>query len=275
MNDYNDELLEMAHDLVDRLIVAFDTPTGKICCSPPNHHSLILGIPYPRVNLLTGIPLDTINETCLSGAGSLLLEFGVLSRLTNDDLFERLAKRSVKQLFKSRHKETNMFGNIIDVRTGEFTGYMAGVGAGLDSFFEYLLKSYILFNDQNDFDMFIQAYETIQEKLRRGRPHCRYGTTDDPPFFVNVDFRDASIANTWVDSLMVSPFWLTRDRGPENEANYSREKGDSIFKRRRLGLLRVNNIQNFFPLVLDGRNKSPALFSGSSSIEEQQQFTIG
>lgn len=26
----------------------------------------------------------------------------------------------------------------------------------------------------------------------------------DPPFFVNVDFRDGSIANTWVDSLMAS-----------------------------------------------------------------------
>lgn len=162
-----------------------------------------LGLPYPRVNLLKGILPGTINETCLSGAGSLLLEFGLLSRLTNDDIFERLARKAVNTLWKSRHKQTNLLGNVIDVQTGQWTGYMSGIGAGLDSYFEYLLKSYILFGDQRDLDMFIQAYETIQEKLRRGRPHCRYGESGDPPFYVNVDFRDASIANTWSDSLMV------------------------------------------------------------------------
>ena len=31
-------------------------------------------------------------------------------------------------------------GNIINVETGEWTGKMSGLGAGLDSFYEYLLK---------------------------------------------------------------------------------------------------------------------------------------
>lgn len=31
-------------------------------------------------------------------------------------------------------------GNIINVETGEWSGKMSGVGAGLDSFYEYLLK---------------------------------------------------------------------------------------------------------------------------------------
>jgi mannosidase alpha-like ER degradation enhancer 1 len=163
-----------------------------------------LGIPFPRVNTMVGILPATINETCLSGAGSLVLEFGILSRLVNDDVFERLARRAVKKLWQCRHKQTNLLGNVIDIQTGKWTGTMSGIGAGLDSFFEYLLKSYIMFGDQQDLDMFIQAYETIQEKLRRGRPHCRFGSTGDPPFYVNVDFRDASIANTWADSLAVS-----------------------------------------------------------------------
>lgn len=39
----------------------------------------------------------------------------------------------------------NVFlGNIVDVQSGEWIGQMSGVGAGLDSFYEYLLKVKIL-----------------------------------------------------------------------------------------------------------------------------------
>ena len=31
-------------------------------------------------------------------------------------------------------------GNVINVETGEWTGKMSGLGAGLDSFYEYLLN---------------------------------------------------------------------------------------------------------------------------------------
>lgn len=31
-------------------------------------------------------------------------------------------------------------GNVINIQTGEWKGKMSGVGAGLDSFYEYLLK---------------------------------------------------------------------------------------------------------------------------------------
>ena len=31
-------------------------------------------------------------------------------------------------------------GNIIDVNSGEWLGQLSGLGAGIDSFFEYLLK---------------------------------------------------------------------------------------------------------------------------------------
>lgn len=40
-------------------------------------------------------------------------------------------------------------GNVINVETGDWTGKMSGLGAGLDSFYEYLLKVriYILMFD--------------------------------------------------------------------------------------------------------------------------------
>ena len=38
----------------------------------------------------------------------------------------------------------------------------------MDSFYEYLLKSYILFGEKEDYRMFQAAYGSIQNHLRRG-----------------------------------------------------------------------------------------------------------
>ena len=66
-NWYMGDLLTLAHDLADRLIIAFDnTPSG---------------IPHPRVNLRDGVPKNGFDSSCTAGAGNLVLEFGVLSRL--------------------------------------------------------------------------------------------------------------------------------------------------------------------------------------------------
>ena len=89
---YDNELLWLARDLANRLLPAFqDTPWG---------------IPHPRVNLRHGVPANGRNDTCTAGAGTLLLEFGVLSRLTNDPIFEGVARRSVLALWQRRDNKT-------------------------------------------------------------------------------------------------------------------------------------------------------------------------
>jgi mannosidase alpha-like ER degradation enhancer 1 len=55
----------MAVDLGWRLLPAFDTDTG---------------LPYHRVNLRHGVEPGESVETCTAAAGTLLLEFGLLSR---------------------------------------------------------------------------------------------------------------------------------------------------------------------------------------------------
>jgi mannosidase alpha-like ER degradation enhancer 1 len=69
------ELLTLAHDLADRLILAFDQTST--------------GIPHPRVNLRYGVPIHGINESCTAGAGSLLLELGTfkLCKLLNRSIY--------------------------------------------------------------------------------------------------------------------------------------------------------------------------------------------
>ncbi|RWS26704.1 alpha-mannosidase-like protein, partial [Leptotrombidium deliense] len=172
-SNYNKELLELAHDLATRLLPAFANSST--------------GLPYPRVNLRHGVPRGEDCETCLThtctaGAGSLLLEFGLLSRLIGDPIFERLARRAAKTLWLRRAKSTGLLGNVIDVETGEWVGKMSGVGAGLDSFYEYLLKSYIMFGEPEDYQMFNESYFLIKRYLRRGRDHCNEGTGTHPVY---------------------------------------------------------------------------------------------
>nr|CAD2145078.1 unnamed protein product [Meloidogyne enterolobii] len=187
--EYDSELLTMAHDIAGRLLPAFNG-TGT-------------GLPYPRVNLIHGVLPGTSNETCTAGAGSLLLEFGVLSRLLNDPTFEEKARKVNEILWEFRNKETGLMGNIIDIQTGEWKSFMAGMGAGFDSFFEYLLKAHILFGETRELEMFIGMRKSIREQIRRGRPKCRFGD-GNPPLYPNVDMRDGSIINTWLDALQAS-----------------------------------------------------------------------
>lgn len=63
-----------------------------------------------QVNLKTGVPEDCISETCTAGAGSLLVEFGILSRLIGDSTFEWVARRAVRALWSLRNNETGLLG---------------------------------------------------------------------------------------------------------------------------------------------------------------------
>ncbi len=124
------ELLTLAIDLADRLLPAFDTPTG---------------IPYARVNLKTGVEQDEVLDTCSAGAGSLMLEFGLLSRLTGDPKYEVAARRAFFAIW-SRRSSLDLIGNGISVKNGEWLApAVSTIGAGIDSFYEYALKVGIIF----------------------------------------------------------------------------------------------------------------------------------
>jgi len=71
MADYDGIALTKAVDIGSRLLAAFKT--GHV-------------LPKPFVNLQTGVGHGT--KTCAAGAGSLILEFGMLSRLTGDPRYE-------------------------------------------------------------------------------------------------------------------------------------------------------------------------------------------
>lgn len=96
-------------------------------------------MPYGTVNFLHGVPENETPITCTAGVGTFIVEFGTLSRLTGDPIFETKALNALDGLQKYRSK-LGLLGNHINVLDGKWTATEAGIGAGVDSYFEYLVK---------------------------------------------------------------------------------------------------------------------------------------
>lgn len=126
---YNGGLLDLATDIAERLLPAFDTPTG---------------IPYGTVNLRYGVPEGETPVTCTASSGTFSIEFGTLSRLTGRPEFERAAKRAVRGLWE-RRSSLGLLGNHIDITSGEWTHKDSGIGSGMDSFFRIPVEGCYLF----------------------------------------------------------------------------------------------------------------------------------
>lgn len=149
---YNNELLDLAIDLGNRLLPAFQSQTG---------------IPYPRINLrygMAGLPPDETTGTCAAGAGSLILEFATLSRLSGFPMYEQVATRAFKAIW-DRRMELGLVGNTIDAKTGLWTSSATSIGAGVDSFYEYALKAWILLGDDYFYDVWNQSYTAIRNHI--------------------------------------------------------------------------------------------------------------
>lgn len=176
IDGYNGHLLALAYDLGERLLPAFETSTG---------------IPYPRVNLRHGVvPIgdQVITETCTSGAGSLLLEFTLLSRLTGDVRFEKVAKRSFFRLW-ARRSDLDLVAMSIDALSGFWQSAITGIGASIDSYYEYALKQYILFGEREFFKIFDMLYTSLKS-------YSFDGWTFD-----NINFQSGMTLTSWIDAL--------------------------------------------------------------------------
>uniref|UniRef100_A0A0R3T3R7 alpha-1,2-Mannosidase n=1 Tax=Rodentolepis nana TaxID=102285 RepID=A0A0R3T3R7_RODNA len=150
------KLLDLAERFASKLLHAFETPTG---------------MPYGTVNLGKGrVPRDETPISCVATVGTLILEFGTLSRLTGDPRYEEAAMKALRALWS--HRSTiGLVGNHINVLTGAWVGREATIGTGADSYFEYLLKGSILFRLPELDAMFREYRESISKYLRFGQWH--------------------------------------------------------------------------------------------------------
>jgi mannosidase alpha-like ER degradation enhancer 2 len=155
-------LLVLAEDLGERLLPAFESPTG---------------MPYMYVNLKTGKVRGA--QTNPAEIGTLILEFGSLARLTGRGVFFDKAKRALLALYE-RRAATDLVGEGIDVETGSWTSTESHVGGGIDSYYEYLLKCERLFGDPECAAMFRSSIAAVNRHLADEDPHggLWYGASD-------------------------------------------------------------------------------------------------
>lgn len=228
---YDGQLLRLARDLGRRLLPAFHTVTG---------------LPYPRVNLRHGVPFYVnspmnhnaeigqchvnqkpsaeLTETCSAGAGSLVLEFTTLSRLTGDPRFEQLAKRAFWSVWE-RKSSIGLVGSGIDAETGLWVNGYTGIGAGIDSFYEYAAKASIFLSgspspdemgpqpmngtptsmhgtlvseDHQTGEAFGQVWMDSHAAIKR---HLYRGDAYIHPHYVQADLHTGASRAFWIDSL--------------------------------------------------------------------------
>ena len=132
--------LDLARDLGDRLIPIFHSPTG---------------LPYVEVNLKTGAVRGT--KTNPAEIGTYLLEFGTLSRLTGEAKYYNYAKYAILRLYE-RRSEIGLYGDQIDCESGAWLSTSSHISAGIDSYFEYLVKGALMFEDQDCLTIWQEAY---------------------------------------------------------------------------------------------------------------------
>lgn len=181
MQWYNDELLHMAKQLGYKLLPAFNTTSG---------------LPYPRINLKFGIRkpearTGTETDTCTACAGTLILEFAALSRFTGATIFEEYARKALDFLWEKRQRSSNLVGVTINIHTGDWVRKDSGVGAGIDSYYEYLLKAYVLLGDDSFLERFNTHYDAIMRYISQ------------PPLLLDVHIHKPMLnARTWMDALL-------------------------------------------------------------------------
>ncbi|XP_070536651.1 ER degradation-enhancing alpha-mannosidase-like protein 2 isoform X2 [Ptychodera flava] len=143
-------LLDLAQDVAKRLLPAFDTPTG---------------MPYGTVNLEYGVPDNETPVTCTACVATYIIEFGTLSHLTGNPIFEETALKALESLWLYR-SEIGLVGNHIDVKTGQWIALDSGIGAGVDSYLEYLVKGSLLLNNPKLMEMFTEYEKVVKQYIK-------------------------------------------------------------------------------------------------------------
>lgn len=174
---YDGSLMRLAVDLGERLLPAFQTNTG---------------IPYGTVNLRYGVPKGETEIASTAGAGSLLVEFEALSSLSGERKYGDAAYAATRALY-DRRSSIGLLGKHIHTDTGRWFESVSGIGSNSDSFYEYLLKAYLLFRKKEMYGMFSDAYTSIKRFVQVG------------DWFSDVDMFNGKLRRNRVENLHA--FW--------------------------------------------------------------------
>ncbi len=173
--DGDKRFLTLAVDLANRLMPAFNSTTG---------------MPYRYVHLQTGKVRDSINNP--AEIGTLMMEFGQLSKLTGDKKYYDAAKKAIMAVYERRSK-IDLPGETIDINTGKWVRTASHVSGYIDSYFEYLYKSWLLFGDKDFKTAFDKHNKAIKKYLLKPTAHGS--------FLQHVDMNSGKMISTTYGAL--------------------------------------------------------------------------
>ena len=114
--------------------------------------------------------------------------------LTGDSKYYNYAKYALLQLYQAR-SDLDLVGRSIDVTTGEWVDTTSHISAGIDSYYEYLVKGAILFNDKDCEIMWNTSLVALKQwVLDRRETGIWYG---------HVDMNTGERVRTWFGALDV------------------------------------------------------------------------
>ena len=157
----NQLFLDKAHDLGKRLYKAFSTSSG---------------LPKGQVNLATGHSANagwTGSAAILSEVGTLQLEFRYLSKATGVKEYGDAATKVFRTIKDRNALKDGLAPIYVSVQTGSFTSNRVTFGALGDSYFEYLLKTWLQGDKKETWlrEMYDKAMNGMAAKLlKRSSP---------------------------------------------------------------------------------------------------------
>ncbi|XP_041844436.1 mannosyl-oligosaccharide 1,2-alpha-mannosidase IA isoform X2 [Melanotaenia boesemani] len=156
-----DELFKYkAMELGEKLLPAFNTPTG---------------IPRGVINLGSGTSWSwgwaSAGSSILAEFGTLHLEFVHLTELSNNPIYKEKVM-NIRKLLNKIEKPHGLYPNFLSPVSGNWVQHHVSIGGLGDSFYEYLIKSYLM-SDKTDEDaknMYYSALEAIEANLVQKSP---------------------------------------------------------------------------------------------------------
>lgn len=156
-----DEVFKIkAKEIADKLLPAFKTSTG---------------IPWALVNLQSGYGYNynwaSGGSSILAEYGSLHLEWTYLSEITGEPIYAEKVKK-IRDVLNRANKPDGLYPNYINPRSGNWGQKHVSLGALGDSFYEYLIKSWIMSGKTDSLarKMYDDAMKAIDKHLIRKSP---------------------------------------------------------------------------------------------------------
>ncbi|ODH33986.1 hypothetical protein ACO22_03209 [Paracoccidioides brasiliensis] len=169
-----DLYIEKATDLADRLLGAFESPSG---------------IPYASINLNTSVGVKSHTDNGASSTAevsTLQLEFKYLAKLTGETNYWEKAEK-VMQVIEENGMEDGLVPIFIEPETGKFMGQNIRLGSRGDSYYEYLIKQYLQTSHEEPIylDMWNEALMGIRKHLITYTKHASLTVLGERPNGLN------------------------------------------------------------------------------------------